>query len=115
MRPNNTPHGTRVRAHRFIDSRAARASERGRSAANNGRRKNGARRSHTNFTIAHEREWDGRWIAEVPELPGVLAHSSTSEEAMVKAEALALRVLAERPENNEMAPQPISTGIAAGA
>ncbi len=66
-----------------------------------------------NFTIEHEREEDGRWIAEVPELPGVLAYGATREEAMVKAEALALRVLAERLENNETGPQPISIGIAA--
>ena len=66
-----------------------------------------------NFTIEHEREEDGRWIAEVPELPGVLAYGATREEAMVKAETLALRVLAERLENNETAPQPISIGIAA--
>lgn len=65
-----------------------------------------------NFTIEHEREGDGRWIAEVPELPGVLAYGATREEAMVKAEALALRVLAERLENNEAGPQPISIGIA---
>jgi len=66
-----------------------------------------------NFTIEHEREEDGRWIAEVPELPGVVAYGATREEAMVKAEALALRVLAERLENNETGPQPISIGIAA--
>lgn len=66
-----------------------------------------------NFTIEHEREEDGRWIAEVPELPGVLAYGDTRDEAVVKAEALALRVLAERLENNETGPQPISIGIAA--
>ena len=48
------------------------------------------------FTVQHEREEDGRWIAEVPELPGVLAYGATADEAMAKAEALALRVLAER-------------------
>ena len=48
------------------------------------------------FTIRHEREEDGRWLAEVPELPGVLAYGATADEAMAKAEALALRVLAER-------------------
>ena len=48
------------------------------------------------FTIRHEREEAGRWIAEVPELPGVLAYGATADEAMAKAEALALRVLAER-------------------
>ena len=66
-----------------------------------------------NFTIQHEREEDGRWIAEVPELPGVLAYGTTRDQAMMRAEALALRVLAERLENNETGPQPISIGIAA--
>ena len=65
------------------------------------------------FTIEHEREEDGRWLAEVPELPGVLAYGATADEAMAKAEVLALRVLAERLENNEARPQPISVGFAA--
>ena len=65
------------------------------------------------FTIEHEREDDGRWLAEVPELPGVLAYGATADEAMAKAEVLALRVLAERLENNEAGPQPISIGFAA--
>ncbi len=65
------------------------------------------------FTIEHEREDDGRWLAEVPELPGVLAYGATADEAMVKAEVLALRVLAERLENDEARPQPISIGFAA--
>lgn len=64
------------------------------------------------FTIEHEREEDGRWLAEVPELPGVLAYGATADEAMAKAEVLALRVLAERLENNEAKPQSISIGIA---
>lgn len=64
-----------------------------------------------NFTIEHEREDDGRWLAEVPELPGVLAYGATPDEAMAKAEALALRVLAERLEHNEAGPQPISIAI----
>jgi predicted RNase H-like HicB family nuclease len=65
------------------------------------------------FTIEHEREEDGRWLAEVPELPGVLAYGVTADEAMAKAEVLALRVLAERLESNEDKPQPISIGFAA--
>jgi predicted RNase H-like HicB family nuclease len=65
------------------------------------------------FTIEHEREEDGRWIAEVPELPGVLAYGATADQAMAKAEVLALRVLAERLEQNEAGPQPISIGFAA--
>ena len=64
------------------------------------------------FTIEHEREEDGRWLAEVPELPGVLAYGSTQDEAMAKAEVLALRVLAERLEHDETGPQPISIAIA---
>jgi predicted RNase H-like HicB family nuclease len=52
-----------------------------------------------NLSIETERETDGRWIAEVPERPGVLAYGGTESEAMAKAEALALRVVAERLEN----------------
>ena len=48
------------------------------------------------FTIEYEQEEDGRWLAEVLELPGVLAYGQTTEEALAKAQALALRVLADR-------------------
>ena len=65
------------------------------------------------LTIEHEREEDGRWLAEVPELPGVLAYGITADEALLKAEVLALRVLAERLEHSESGPQPISIEIAA--
>ena len=64
------------------------------------------------FTIEHEREEDGRWLAEVLQLPGVLAYGVTPDEAMAKAEALALRVLAERLEHNETGPQSISIAVA---
>lgn len=47
------------------------------------------------LTFELDQELDGRWIAEVPELPGVLAYGSSVVEAMARAEALALRVLAE--------------------
>lgn len=66
-----------------------------------------------NFTIETEREDDGRWIAEVPELSGVLAYGATASEAMAKAEVLALRVLAERLEHNESGPQSISIAVPA--
>ena len=66
-----------------------------------------------NFTIEREREEDGRWLAEVPELPGVLAYGATAAEAMAKAEVLALRVLAERLEQNEAGPQSISIAVPA--
>ncbi|MDZ4199937.1 MAG: type II toxin-antitoxin system HicB family antitoxin [Kiritimatiellia bacterium] len=52
-----------------------------------------------------EREDDGRWIAEVPEIPGVMAYGTTRQEAVAKAEALALRILAERIDNGETIPE----------
>jgi predicted RNase H-like HicB family nuclease len=55
--------------------------------------------------IELEREADGRWIAEVPELPGTLAYGQTRAEAIAKVEALALRVLADRLENGESIPE----------
>ena len=57
-----------------------------------------------NFTLECEQEVDGRWIAEVPELPGVLAYGTSSADAMSKAEVLALRVIADRLENGESEP-----------
>jgi predicted RNase H-like HicB family nuclease len=48
------------------------------------------------FTVEYEREQDGRWIAEIMELPGVLVYAASPDEALAKAQALALRVLAER-------------------
>ena len=58
-----------------------------------------------NLTVELEQEEDGRWIAEVPELPGVMAYAPTREEAVAKVQALALRVLAERLDNGELVPQ----------
>ena len=66
-----------------------------------------------NFTIETELEDDGRWLAEVPELPGVLAYGATRDEAMSRAQVLALRVIAERLEHNEAKPQAISIAITA--
>ncbi len=57
------------------------------------------------MTVEIEREADGRWIAEIPALPGVLAYGGSRAEATAKAEALALRVLAERLENGEPVPE----------
>lgn len=54
--------------------------------------------------IEVEREEDGRWIAEVPDLAGVLTYGDTREEALAKVQALALRVIAERLEQGEEAP-----------
>jgi predicted RNase H-like HicB family nuclease len=51
--------------------------------------------------IETEREVDGRWIAEIPSLPGVMAYGTTKDEAIAKAEALALRVLADQIERDK--------------
>jgi predicted RNase H-like HicB family nuclease len=61
-----------------------------------------------NFNIEYEQEEDGRWLAEVTGLPGVLAYGNTPDEAMIKAEALALRVLAEKLEQEESRSQSIT-------
>jgi predicted RNase H-like HicB family nuclease len=50
------------------------------------------------FDIEFDRESDGRWIAEIPALPGVMVYGNTQEEAEVKVEVLALRVIADRME-----------------
>ena len=55
--------------------------------------------------IEIEQEDDGRWIAEIPALPGVVAYGSKPEEARSKATALALRVLADRLEHGESIPE----------
>ncbi|PPC90572.1 MAG: HicB family protein [Methylobacter sp.] len=60
------------------------------------------------FHIEYEQEEDGRWLAEVPEIPGVLTYGVTANEAMAKAEVLVLRTLAERIETRESLPMPIS-------
>ncbi len=57
-----------------------------------------------NLRIEIEREADGRWIAEVPDLSGVMTYGKTREEAIAHVQALALRVLAERLEHGETAP-----------
>jgi len=56
------------------------------------------------LTIEVEREEDGRWIAEIVDLPGVLAYGQTREEAIERAKALSLRVLADRLEHGERVP-----------
>lgn len=56
-------------------------------------------------------EMDGRWLAEVPELPGVLAYGDSADSAIARAEVLALRVLAERIEQGETGPQSIRLAL----
>jgi predicted RNase H-like HicB family nuclease len=57
-----------------------------------------------NFSVQLERETDDRWIAEVAELPGVLVCGDSAVQAQAKAQALALRVLADRLEHGEAVP-----------
>jgi len=59
------------------------------------------------LTLETDREDDGRWIVEAPELPGVLCYGATQREAMAKAAALALRVIAEQldPEQLDLSPE----------
>ena len=56
------------------------------------------------FNVEIDREEDGRWIAEVADLPGALAYGQTREEAISRVEALALRVMADRLESGESLP-----------
>ena len=55
--------------------------------------------------IEIEREQDGRWIAEIPALPGVLCYADTKEDAVAKVEALALRVMADGLDHGESVPE----------
>ena len=66
-----------------------------------------------NFTIETELENDGRWIAEIVEIPGVLKYDATKMEAIGHVEALALQILAERIEHGEQPTEPIHITFAA--
>lgn len=57
------------------------------------------------LAIELDQEHDGRWIAEVPALPGVLAYGDSRDDALARVEALALRVLADRLEHGEAVPE----------
>jgi predicted RNase H-like HicB family nuclease len=64
-----------------------------------------------NLTLEYEQESDGRWLAEVPELPGVMAYGDSANDAMAKTQVLALRVLAERIEHGEALPLSFSISL----
>jgi predicted RNase H-like HicB family nuclease len=57
------------------------------------------------LSLEVEREDDGRWVAEVPDIPGVLAYRQTREEAIEHVQAFSLRVLADRMDHGEPVPQ----------
>ena len=68
-----------------------------------------------NISIECAQEKDGPWLAEVPQLPGVHCYGASVDDAMAKAEVLALRVLAERMEHGESGPLDISISLSAAA
>lgn len=65
------------------------------------------------FRIATEQEADGRWLAEISILPGVMTYGTTETDAVAKVQALALRVLAERLEHGEAGPEFLTVTFAA--
>jgi predicted RNase H-like HicB family nuclease len=64
----------------------------------------GTRSEDLRFVVETEQETDGRWIAEIPQVPGALAYGATKEEAINKAYAIALRSVADDVEHSEQAP-----------
>ncbi len=65
------------------------------------------------FSIEYEQEDDGRWLAEVLELPGALAYGKTVQEAVSKVQALALRIVADKIEQGEVPPDMLDIKFAA--
>ena len=65
------------------------------------------------YAVELEQEEDGRWIAEVPDLPGVMVYGASREDALRAVEALALRVLADRLDHGELAPGTFSLSFEA--
>ena len=68
-----------------------------------------------NYTLECDQEDDGRWIAEVLELPGVMVYGSSRDEAILKAEALALRGIGEHLEHREAKPTEIHFALPTAA
>ena len=66
-----------------------------------------------NFRVEFEQEEDGRWIAEVVEIPGAMAYGRTRQEAMARVAALALRVVADRLDHGEITGDLVSVSFAA--
>ena len=71
------------------------------------------RSNHVKFNIETERETDGRWIAEIADIPGVLAYGATEAAAKANAYALALRVIADRVEKSKHVPKAIEVAPSA--
>jgi predicted RNase H-like HicB family nuclease len=64
-------------------------------------------RSSAVLRVQFDREEHGRWIAEIPQLPGVLAYGATKSEAFLKPKTLAFRVLADSSETHKIAPKSV--------
>jgi predicted RNase H-like HicB family nuclease len=69
--------------------------------------------SHIVYKVETELEADGRWIAEILDLPGVMAYGTTEREAVASAQALALRVLADRIEEQKEPAETVTVSIEA--
>jgi len=69
--------------------------------------------SHIIYKIETERETDGRWIAEIVDVPGVMAYGATENQAKASAQALALRVLADRIEQEKEPTETVTVSIEA--
>ena len=69
--------------------------------------------SHIVYKVETELEADGRWIAEVLDLPGVMAYGATEKQAVASAQALALRVLADRIEEQKEPAETVTVSIEA--
>ena len=116
-------HQARSGGTRYIFASPGLASCRRRPLNSNVRRRKGASavdcahyvEPEVNYTLECEREADGRWLAEVLELPGVMAYGASQEQAMARAEALALRVLAEQLEQGEAKALAFSIALPAAA
>lgn len=65
------------------------------------------------LSVECEREADGRWIVEIAEIPGAMAYGATRDEAMARAEVVALRALADRIEHGETKPLDLQISLAA--
>ena len=69
--------------------------------------------AHIIYKIETERETDGRWIAEIVDVPGVMAYGATENQAKASAQALALRVLADRIEQEKEPTETVTVSIEA--
>jgi len=72
------------------------------------RKSRAAKSQDLRFNIETDRENDGRWIAEIADIPGILAYGRTENQAKANAYALALRVIADRVEKSKTVPESIS-------